>query len=799
MKFIKWLFYLLFGLVIFIVVAAVLVPMLFDINDYKSTIADEVENRTGRAISLDGDLELTVFPWLGVETGALSLANAAGFGDEPMLAVDAAAVHVKLIPLIFDREFEINTVVLDTPRLRLIKNADGTTNWGDLTGEDTGDSEAAAGGVAALTIGGVQIEDGQLVYEDRSTGQTTRLESIEMDSSAIEFGEPSDVALAFDIKDGEYTDAHISLATELTVHLARKVVEAGDLELKINGEIQTIQLDTTAEGALTVDANAQTVTAPDLHISGESAVAGLSANFDLRGNMDANLTSQIIQVSGMTLHTEGESNGQPFAADAKGKFNSKPEGQSLILEELTAETELNDLPLSFAGPLKLFLKPESYNFASDSLELSWGALRASGNANGQWSVLPRINAELRVAPFNPRHLLQELGSEWETTDPEVLSTASGGIALKAELRSGGTLKLEGLALDDSTLNGQISVNNFIGPDLNVEVAIDTIDLDRYMPPSDEEAVATPTAAVAVGAAQLPVELLRSLVLDGNIRIGALTMAKLTATNMNFALAAGDGILQITPSADFYSGKYRGDMQLDATGDTMLFSVNERITGISAEPLTKDMLGEARIAGTGNLEMKVQGDANDPLRSATGDYQFGFTDGAVIGVNVAQLLRKAKAMFEGRRATADESDVQQTDFSDMTLNGTLANGIMNGTVALKAPLLRIDGNGTINLEDGMVNALIKPVLVETSRGQGGAELADLSGIPIPIRVSGPFSSPGYSIDFEALIQEEATKTLQNELLKILQPKEDRQRPATEDDRDARDRERREKRGQGGGGP
>ncbi|TDJ32304.1 MAG: AsmA family protein [Gammaproteobacteria bacterium] len=798
MKFIKWLFYLLFGLVIFIVVAAVLVPLLFDINDYKPTIAEEVENRTGRAIGIEGDLKLTVFPWLGVETGALSLANAAGFGDEPMLTVDAAAVHVKLIPLIFDREFEINTIVLNAPRLHLIRNANGATNWEDLTGEDAGDSAAAAGGVAILTIGGIQIEDGQLVYEDRGTGQTTRLEAIEMDSSAIEFGEPSDVELSFDFKDGAGTDARITLATKLTVHLARKLLEAGDLELNIKGQAAGMTLDVSAEGALTVDAGTQTVTAPDLWISGETSMPDLDASFDLRGDVNANLTSWTVQVSGMTLHAQGQSGEQPFTVDARGKFNSKPDGHSLILEEFTAESELNGLPVSVAGPLRLFFKPDAQNFAADKLQLTWGTLRASGNATGRLSGDWRINTELQIMPFNPRQLLKDLDSDWETTDPDVLSTASGGITLNARAGSG-TLKLKALNVDDSTLNGQISVNSFVGPDVSVQLEVDAINLDRYMPPSDEEAVATPTAAAAVGAAQLPVELLRSLILDGNIRIGSVTMTKLTATNMNFALAAADGILQITPTADFYSGKYRGDMRLDATGDTTRFSINERITGINAEPLTKDMLGEARIAGTGNLQMQVQGNADDPLRSATGNYEFGFTDGAVIGVNIGQLIRRGKALFEGRRATGDERGVQQTDFSELSLKGTLANGIMNGTVALKAPLLRIDGNGTINLEDGTVNALIKPVLVESSRGQGGAELADLSGIPIPIRVSGPVFSPSYSIDFAALIQEEATKTLQEELLKLLQPKKDRQRPAAQDDRDARDAERRKRREQGGGGP
>ena len=50
------------------VIAAVAISLLFDPNDYKDTITSEVKARTGRTLTLEGDLGLTFFPWLGVET-----------------------------------------------------------------------------------------------------------------------------------------------------------------------------------------------------------------------------------------------------------------------------------------------------------------------------------------------------------------------------------------------------------------------------------------------------------------------------------------------------------------------------------------------------------------------------------------------------------------------------------------------------------------------------------------------------------------------------------------------------------
>jgi len=69
------------GLLVLLVVAAVVIlPMVIDPNDYKAQIVDKVQQETGRTLSIDGDLKLSVFPWLGMEINGLGLSNAEGFG-----------------------------------------------------------------------------------------------------------------------------------------------------------------------------------------------------------------------------------------------------------------------------------------------------------------------------------------------------------------------------------------------------------------------------------------------------------------------------------------------------------------------------------------------------------------------------------------------------------------------------------------------------------------------------------------------------------------------------------------------
>ena len=76
-----------------IVIALVLVVMFVDPNDYRDDIQRIVEQKTGRELKLSGDLKLSVFPWIALETGAATLGDAPGFGPEPFVSIKEARVR----------------------------------------------------------------------------------------------------------------------------------------------------------------------------------------------------------------------------------------------------------------------------------------------------------------------------------------------------------------------------------------------------------------------------------------------------------------------------------------------------------------------------------------------------------------------------------------------------------------------------------------------------------------------------------------------------------------------------------
>ena len=96
-------------LAVVVVAAGVAAVLSIDPNDHKDWIASEFHERTGRTLSLDGDVTVTLYPWLGLEADGVAMGNAPGFGDAPFLRVDYAKVRVKLLPLLRQR-YEVDTV-----------------------------------------------------------------------------------------------------------------------------------------------------------------------------------------------------------------------------------------------------------------------------------------------------------------------------------------------------------------------------------------------------------------------------------------------------------------------------------------------------------------------------------------------------------------------------------------------------------------------------------------------------------------------------------------------------------------
>ena len=214
-----------FGLII---VAGIVVALLFDPNDYKEQVQAYVQERTGRSLQIHDDIELSIFPWLAVETGRVELGNAAGFGDEPFVAAQRASARVRLIPLLLRREFEIGTVRLDGLELDLAVAGDGTNNWSDFSAasvaqdDQSGATDAepagsgAADALAALDIAGIELRGARIVWREDGAPRYV-VSELSLSTGAVRAAEPVDLEAEFDV---------LEVATQRTFRIEAATVAA---------------------------------------------------------------------------------------------------------------------------------------------------------------------------------------------------------------------------------------------------------------------------------------------------------------------------------------------------------------------------------------------------------------------------------------------------------------------------------------------------------------------------------------------------------------------------------------------
>lgn len=676
-RLIKILVWLLLVAVVLIGTAVVVAPLVLDPNDFKGDIISQVKERTGRDLKIDGDLKLSVFPWLGIEIGEVELGNAQGFGDQPFAAAKSAAVRVKLMPLL-DKELVVDTIGVDGLVLNLAKARDGRTNWDDLVAaeepaveEGAAEPGAEGGGLARLAIGGIDIRDGRISWDDRQSGEKYEISGLLLKSGAIEPGHP------------------VALETGLTLKRAKPQLTA---KLKLTG---TVMLDEEA-GRLNVD---------DLEAEVDATGEAIP-----RGNLRANLATAL----GLAL-----------------------DGSSMSL---------------------------------DRLNVTSGNLQLTGNLKGRdLGGTPAFSGALKLAPFNLRGWLQSQGMTVpETADAGVLTRFGAETTLAA--RSGATeLEKLSITLDDTHVTGDARLRGeAIGFNLNV----DAIDLDRYLPPKREEQPGGGSRSGGGGDEELlPVETLRGLTLNGSLAIGRLVANQLKAEDVRIEVQAAGGQLHLNQRVNrFYEGNYRGTTDVDVRGRTPLVRSESVLSDIQAAPLLKDLTGKDRLSGKGrfNANLNARGSSADAWkRTLAGNLAFRFEDGAIKGVNLAQTIREAKALYEGRPAPKTDEPVQ-TDFSELSGTGVITNGVLtNRDLSAKSPYLRLNGAGTVNLVTEAINYDLRTVIVGTAKGQGGKELADLEGVTIPVHVSGTYSDPKYSVNWVEVLTSSQKAKLQEKLQERLQ--------------------------------
>lgn len=288
------------------------------------------------------------------------------------------------------------------------------------------------------------------------------------------------------------------------------------------------------------------------------------------------------------------------------------------------------------------------------LVLEAAGTRTTGELTiSQLSTRMLLAGQLDTAPFDANAALRAIGeAPIATTDPQALSAVSMRATLDGPENSV-LLKPLTIKLDNSTLSGSAGITDLDTGKIMFDLALDQIVADGYLPPepigNDGEPAAGATASNESSEllpplstdALLPLDTLRTLLVDGALRIGKASYAGIEAGDMVFKVTAADGVLKLAEAqGNALDGSFAATASLDARSDDPQIALNTELTGVQLQPVAKMALEDDLFIGTLDLvlAMTTRGNSEKALvENAIGTTTFTLKDGTVRGANLHNTL------------------------------------------------------------------------------------------------------------------------------------------------------------------
>lgn len=653
-------------LVIFIVIAMVGIVLLVDPNDYRDEIQTAVKQHTGRDLVMEGEIGLSVFPWLGLELNRVRLNNPSGFTDEIFAAVERVNIKVALMPL-FRMETRVGNLELDGLTVNLEKRNDGVTNWDDLVAaaeaqsspgqapaptpeQEPADKTKPPSTIPEFYVGSLDITNTDISWRDASTKTFSRIEGLSFTTGEI---------------------------------LPFKAIPF-KLEFSVRNESPKLLAGARLEGAVRLDLVAEQYELENLKLDLQAAgtvVPGGDQTVQLLVPRLAVLTKQ----------------------------------QKLLLEQLQ---------LQVAG-LNTTLDVQVLTYEEN----------------------PQVTGQLSAQIPQLRKLMQDLGIEPPVTaDPNVLNAVQAQLAFKADSDSFEMQNLNA-TLDDTHITGTLAMNGFESPAYRMDLNIDKINADRYLPPPEPEPVTKkgeepPAADTEI---PVPVEDLRALKAEGNLKFGELQVMKLKLANLEAGLKSeGKGIVQLEPlSVDLYDGNFQGAITLDVTGEVPSYKISTALSKVQIEPLLFDYMQSRFISGQMNAKFDISTAGNRIShfkRNLNGKGDLNFRDGA-LSFNVREKIRESKAKL--LRQAYDAPPKQPTTFSAIHAGLDFNEGMVsNKDLEVRAGHLYITGEGEYSLASDAIDYVVTLLFTEDPMSQDES-LKDVYDLPIKMQLKGKLAELNYA--------------------------------------------------------
>lgn len=726
-----------FGVAALVALLAIVIGVVvatFDPNAHKTELVQWVKARYGRDLAIDGRIELTFFPRIGVAAHGISLSERSS--PQPFATTTSARVSVALLPLLA-RKVLVDRIELDGLDVGIVKHKDGRTNFDDLLGRSGPAAPRDPGPSAApplvVDISGIRLRNAAIGYHDEAAGTALRLSKVELVTDRIASGAPGKVSFSGHVKgDRPQLDADVRVNGGYRIEFDGPAVRFDGIDAQLTGEIagrQGLKVSLTADEVAT----------------GERVeIAKLKLEAAGTDGLEAKLVTPRLML--------GREHSESAPIDATLKMAQANRRVDARIALAAAKS---------AGP---------------RLEVSSAALTLDAKTDDV-AIQGKLATPLRLDFDAGQVALTNIAGNFTAVGPDVpnrsMQLALGGRLLADWTKKSAQAELEA-RFDESNARLRFAIADFARPAPQFDLAVDKLDLGRYAgaavaaggnaPAKSADGRAQPTAPSARDA-PLDLSALKTINASGRLHVGSLTVERFRARDVDIRMQAANGVVRLDPvAAQLYEGSTSGAASIDANGNRL--TLRQQFSNVSVGPLLRDLAEKDVIEGRGTLALDIAtgGNVLSALkRGLNGKASLQLRDGAIKGVDLGAIVRQASSLRSGNLVSAVSPGSEKTDFTELSATFVLRNGVAhNDDLSAKSPFVRASGAGDIDIGSGSIDYLVKATIVATPTGQEGKALVDLRGVTVPVRLSGPFDAVKYTVDAGALAAELARSQITRQL-------------------------------------
>ncbi|KAB0479011.1 AsmA family protein [Vibrio chagasii] len=474
----------------------------------------------------------------------------------------------------------------------------------------------------------------------------------------------------------------------------------------------------------------------------------------------------------------GENNQQKFSANGSAEFKLAEGFASYALRNIDLNANFND-PTTSIDSVKLGL--DTFEFDKVN-QLTYAVVGKAAGLDLDLKGVGELTVDKAISKVTLNKLTLDSMFKGDTLPQspmkvDMLSDLSFDLT-KSHL----SFVLEKLQANSIALDGKADVTLSEIPKVRFSLHSPNIDLDEFLGlgNSTETASTAPSGSAGgstsksgssgpVKEVEPDLSALKTLDVKGDITIDKFKANNAKMQNVKTAFSVNRGVAELTSfTSNLYQGSISATAKLDARKIPATYTAKKRIKGVKVQPLLVDVAGNDMLEGTGNIDVNVKGKSLTPTgikKNLVGTIAINFEDGAVNGINVAQLIRENYAKIKGEKVEST-NEAKNTDFSAMKATLKVDKGwVSTNDLSAQSPLLRVTGQGKANFINETVDFLVRTSIVGSLEGQGGKSIDDLKDVTIPIKVTGQWADPKFALVFDDVLKQKAQKEIDRGVNKL----------------------------------